>query len=89
MTRSPIDMLMDKVDWKCTRCGAKQGTCDCWVEIILRCPQCKKTRVSHREEIDPKGTAVVEFHCPECHDGVSKSEVFFFDKDGKQLGFEK
>lgn len=29
---SPIDTLMDRVDWKCTACGAKAGTCDCWVK---------------------------------------------------------
>ena len=32
MTKSPIDILMDKVEWECTICGAAAGTCDCWTE---------------------------------------------------------
>jgi hypothetical protein len=27
---TPIDFLLDKVDWRCVKCGAKLGTCDCW-----------------------------------------------------------
>ncbi len=28
---SPIDMMLDRFDWRCTVCKEKAGTCDCWV----------------------------------------------------------
>lgn len=34
MTRSPIDILIDRADLRCTVCNAKAGTCDCWT----KCP---------------------------------------------------
>ena len=29
---TPTDLLLDRVDWRCTICGAKSRTCDCWTE---------------------------------------------------------
>lgn len=28
--RTPMDVLLDNVDWKCANCRAQAGTCDCW-----------------------------------------------------------
>ena len=30
-SKSPIDILFDKVEFKCTICDKPAGTCDCWV----------------------------------------------------------
>lgn len=29
-SRTPIDALLDTVEWRCSICRAKAGTCDCW-----------------------------------------------------------
>lgn len=31
---SPIEILISQSDMRCTNCGAKAGTCDCW----KKCP---------------------------------------------------
>ena len=31
--RGPIDVALDRVAWKCCKCGLPKGTCDCWDEI--------------------------------------------------------
>lgn len=28
----PIDRLLDRVVFKCVKCGAKMGQCDCWTK---------------------------------------------------------
>jgi hypothetical protein len=28
--KTPMDILFEKADMKCSICGAKAGTCDCW-----------------------------------------------------------
>lgn len=33
---NPIDRALDKIDFKCTKCGAKMGACDCW----QKCTKC-------------------------------------------------
>lgn len=30
MKMNPIDYLLSKVEFKCGKCGAKMGSCDCW-----------------------------------------------------------
>lgn len=32
--KTPIEILFDKSDIRCTKCNAKAGTCDCW----RKCP---------------------------------------------------
>lgn len=32
MTRTPIDILFDRADRRCTKCNARAGTCGCWVD---------------------------------------------------------
>jgi hypothetical protein len=34
MAKKPIDILLDKVEWRCAKCGKKINTCDCW----RKCP---------------------------------------------------
>lgn len=87
--KSPIDTLLDKVDFRCTRCFAKSGTCGCWVKNIkLRCPECKRSKMVYREDTDPPGTFIVECLCDKCDDGGSRPETFYFDKRGKQIMFD-
>lgn len=88
MSRSPIEMLIDK-GMCCTRCSAPMGGCDCWTKITMRCPRCKRTKETHREETDPKGTAVVEALCDRCDDGGNKPEVHYYDAAGKWFDGEK
>ena len=30
--KSPMDTLLNKVDWKCTICGKSPQVCDCWTK---------------------------------------------------------
>ena len=30
MSRTPMDAILDRLDFRCTACGAKRGECDCW-----------------------------------------------------------
>lgn len=39
MAKTPIEILFDKSDLRCTICNAKQGMCDCWVKCDI--PGCK------------------------------------------------
>lgn len=32
MSKSPIDILLDRAVFKCTVCKAPMGTCDCWTK---------------------------------------------------------
>ncbi len=82
MPRSPIDTMLDKVDWRCPRCGGKG--CDCWAKnTTLRCPRCKRTKMVCREDTDPKGTAVVEHICDKCNDDSGFPETHYYDAKGR------
>lgn len=87
--RTPLDALMDRVDWRCLLCGAKAGTCDCFTRVTLRCPHCKRTKIVANDETDPKGTAVVEAMCDRCDDGGNKPEVHYYDAAGRWFDGEK
>lgn len=89
MHRTPLDMMFDRVDWRCTRCGAKRGSCGCWWEVQLRCPQCKRTKFVMNEKHDPPGTAVVEAVCDRCEKSSDRPEVLYFDASGRQFDGEK
>lgn len=70
--RSPIDMLLDRVDWKCAKCGVSTKVgCDCLV--TLECPNCKKTRKVFRESDDPQHAKIIMMRCPLCWDADVKS----------------
>jgi hypothetical protein len=63
--RSPIDMLLDKIDWKCAQCGVSTKTgCDCWV--TLHCPDCGRTKLTLREKDDPPSRRTVDLRCDKC-----------------------
>ena len=32
--KSPIEIMIDRMEMYCTKCGAKRGQCDCWT----KCP---------------------------------------------------
>ena len=90
MSRTPLDMMLDKVDWTCTRCGApKTKGCDCWSEVKLRCPQCKRTKMVTRDESDPAGTAVVDVLCDRCDDGGGFPETHYYDAKGNLFDGDK
>lgn len=71
--------------FRCTRCNAPMGTCDCWEQITLRCPRCKRTKAASRDPSDFPGTAVVEAPCDRCDDGGGFPETMYFDSTGKQI----
>jgi hypothetical protein len=72
---------------KCVKCGTQGvGNCDCWVQ--LRCPSCKRVKLTERHKTDPKGTEIVQVLCDKCDDGGGFPEVLYFDKAGHQLSIE-
>lgn len=75
--RSPIERMVDSA------CGVPDDYTPP-PRVTLRCPNCKRTMSAAMEKIDPPGTAVVETCCPNCA-GNERREVFYYDKDGKQL----
>ena len=80
--RSPIDTLLDKVDFRCVKCGEK--TCDCWAQVTLRCPKCRTSKKVQKDDTDPKGTATVVVICPKCDEG-DFHECSYYDANGKPL----
>lgn len=34
MAKTPMDIMLEGVDWRCGKCKAKMGNCDCW----RKCP---------------------------------------------------
>ena len=61
--KTPLDILMDKVEFKCTNCGALMGDCNCWVDCVYcgcsylqgeECNYCEEeeTNARKRTEID-------------------------------------
>lgn len=89
MARAPIDVLMDRVQFACTRCGANMGQCDCWVKVKLRCPMCKRTMMVSKDKTDPVGTAIVEAPCDRCDDGGLKPETRYYNALGQWFDGEK
>ncbi len=75
--RGPLDTLLDQVDWRCTKCGAKAGACDCWEQVTLRCPVCRKSKLTEKHDTDPVGTATVEFPCEACNRGKNTAPKYF------------
>lgn len=81
----PIDTMLKKVDFRCLKCGAVTGTCDCWEKIKLECPDCGKQAAADRERSDPPGTALVKARCPDCDDGGGFPDILYFDAAGRQI----
>ena len=51
---SPIDTLLDRVEWKCTICGTpREKGCDCRIKLV--CPSCGRTEMTQRVDDDPLG----------------------------------
>ena len=84
MNRAPINLLLDSVDWKCTKCGKPPG-CKCWDKTVkLKCKKCGKTKMVEKDDTDPEGTALVLMQCPECNPG-DFDEPAYFDATGKEI----
>lgn len=67
MSRAPIDMMIDRLDLRCTRCNTPKSVgCQCWVTVKLRCPACRRTKRTSREPGDVLVRGFVELKCPEC-----------------------
>lgn len=85
MMTAPINQMIDALDFKCLRCGASRKVgCDCWVPIMLRCPQCGRTQKTTKEDGDPPGTAVVETSCSKCFDDKTAT-ITWWDAHGNEL----
>jgi hypothetical protein len=57
---SPIDMLIDTASMRCTVCGARAGTCQCWIQcscgwIYQRGSECRNHAVHG-----------ITMRCPNC-----------------------
>lgn len=63
MSRSPIDIMMDRVDWRCAKCGAPAGTCSCWMKCA-----CGWTYETGKACRNPNCTVSprVTIECPQC-----------------------
>lgn len=91
--RHPVDVMLDKVDWKCCACGVSTKVgCDCAEKrdanrVTLRCPSCQKTLRVERDPLDPNGTEVVEVQCPECSGGDFGFPTYF-DAFGNELKWD-
>lgn len=68
MARTAIDAALDKVAFKCVRCDALMGQCECWIQ--LHCPDCGKTKTASRQPADPKGAKMIKLRCPKCWDAA-------------------
>lgn len=57
--KSPIDILIDRAAFQCTKCGARAGTCNCWTKCDCgwSFETGKKCRNPHHQ-FDAVGTAV-------------------------------
>ena len=89
MSKTPINILIDRAGMKCTRCAAPMGGCDCWEKNIkLRCPVCKRIKMVYKDPTDPPGTAVVEAPCDRCDDGGNKPETHYYDAKGRWFNGE-
>lgn len=77
------------MNFRCLKCGALMGHCNCWSKITLRCPQCKRTKRAPKDETDPAGTAVVEALCDRCDNGGNKPEVHYYDAAGRWFNGEQ
>lgn len=75
--------------FKCLRCGALMGKCECWTKVKLRCPKCSRTMEVTRDPTDPPGTAVVESPCNRCEESGGRPETLYFDAQGRQFDGEK
>lgn len=70
--RRPIDVLLDRVEWKCVVCDEPRAKgCDCF--ITLACPSCGKTKMTRRIDDDPPGP-VLTMQCPDCYGPDALSE---------------
>jgi hypothetical protein len=86
---TPIEATIDRLDLRCTVCGAsaKGPPCGCW--ITLRCPDCRRTKKTRPVASDPKGTAIVESACDKCDDGGGFPETHHYDSQGRWWNGEK
>ena len=66
----PIDIMLDRVDWKCVYCGTSQKVgCFCFVQLY--CPDCKRVKTVRRDKADPPEAARVELRCDKCWDQLA------------------
>jgi hypothetical protein len=63
MSRSPIDILLDRVDWRCAICNAPAGTCACWTRCA--CGRSYETGKACRNP-DCTVSPRVTLECPTC-----------------------
>ena len=75
--RSPIEMMIDKA------CGFDRAAFE-KNTVMLRCPECKRTKRVERHVSDLPGTATVEAHCDKCN-GEDNGQVQYFRADGTQI----
>lgn len=59
------------MEFRCVRCEALMGRCDCWEPVTLRCPSCGKEK-KVTPELGEKPKAVILLKCPKCWDVEEK-----------------
>jgi len=52
--------------------------------LLLRCPKCRRTQHTDRQEHDYPEAVRLEIVCPECDDG-DFHEPFYYDENGKHI----
>lgn len=65
MTRTPLDAMLDRVDWRCTACGTPRRVgCRCLLETT--CPGCSRTSSNRRLACEPLEVEVALVWCTPC-----------------------
>ncbi len=68
---SPIDAMIGRADMRCTKCGAKAGTCDCWEWCSCgwtaeRGKPCRNPKTTQCSTKIKHADQIVTLECPDC-----------------------
>lgn len=56
--KTPMDLLLDKADWRCTACGTSRSVgCDCWIRLV--CKVCDRKRSIPRGPREAGGAVMI------------------------------
>lgn len=87
MTRTPLDAMLDRVDWRCCACGTPRRVgCRCLLDTT--CPGCSRTTQNLRLSCEPAEVEVALVWCPSCLDQQPDTAAClpaFLDARGKPV----